>query len=153
MPILDTSKMHIYSSGAKTKGYIKNNNTGEKLMFFFNPTELEWDRSATYQEISSPGLNYPLFNYVRGNSTSFPVPLKVIDNPSTGLISKWEDFFAKLLPPTANSSTYNKPDDITIVMGSFIKECIVENLNTKYERWNENLIPIEATFTLTLRQV
>lgn len=150
---LNFSKMHKYSSGAKTKGYLKNNNTGEKLMFYFNPTELEWDRGATYQEISSPGLSYPLFNYVRGNSIPLNVPLKVIDNPSTGLINKWEKFLAKLLPPTTNSSTYRKPDEVTFVMGNFIRECVLENLNTKYEDWNENLVPTECTFTLSLRQV
>lgn len=145
--------MHKYSSGAKTKGYLKNNNTGEKLVFYFNPSELEWERSATYQEISSPGLSYPLFNYVRGNSTSFSLPLKVIDNPSTGLIKKWEDFLSKLLPPTSNGSTYNKPDDVTVVMGGFIKECLLESLTTKYELWDESLTPTECTFTLSLRQV
>ena len=145
--------MHKYSSGAKTKGYLKNNNTGERLAFFYNPSELEWNRSATYQEISSPGLSYPMFNYVRGNSTQFSVPLKVIDNPSTGLVSKWEEFLNRLLPPDTNNSTYSKPDELTIVMGNFIKECYLESLNTKYEQWDSDLIPTECTFTLTLRQV
>lgn len=153
MPEVILSNMHKKASGAKTKGYIKNNNSGDKLFFYFNPSELEWTRSATYQEISSPGLSYPLFNYVKGESTAFNLPLKVIDNPSSGLISTWEDFLNRLLPPTTNSSTYRKPDEVTIVMGSFIRECVVESLTTKYEMWDENLIPTECTFTVSLRQV
>lgn len=146
-------KMHRYSAGARTKGYIKNNNTGEKKFFFFNPTEIEFERGATYQEISSPGLSYPLFTYVRGNSISFSLPLKVIDKSSEGLIKDWEEFLDKFLPPTTNSSSYKKPDEATIVMGSFIRECLIESLNTKYEEFDSNLIPTECTFTLSLRQV
>lgn len=145
--------MHKYNAGAKTKGYLKNSNTGDKKFFYFNPTELEFERGATYQEISSPGLSYPLFNYVKGNSTAFSLPLKVLDKSSEGLIKEWEDFFAKLLPPTVNSSTYTKPDEVTVVMGSFIRECVVESLNTKYEEFDSDLNPTECTFTLSLRQV
>lgn len=145
--------MHKYNSGAKTKGYLKNNNTGEKKFFFYNPTEIEYERSATYQEISSPGLSYPLFTYVRGNSVSFSLPLKVLDKSSEGLIREWEEFLSKFLPPTVNEGTYRKPDEVTVVMGSFIRECVVESLNTKYEEFDSDLIPTECTFSLSLRQV
>lgn len=146
-------KGHNYSSGARTKGYFKNTNTGERLTFFYNPNELEISRGATYQEMISPGLSYPIYSYVHGNGSSFPLSLKVIDNPSKGLIKKWENFIDKLLPSTINRGSYKKPDEVTVVIGGFICDCIVENCSLKYERWDESLTPIECTFTLTLRRL
>lgn len=145
--------MHKYSSGAKVKGYIKNNISGEKKSFYFNPSELSFERGASYKEFSSPGLNYPLFSYVKGNSTAFNVPLKIIDKSNEGLIQSWEDFLSKFLPPTENNGVYFKPDDLTFVMGNFICECILESLNTQYEDFNEDLYPIECTLTLNLRRI
>lgn len=150
---LVTSNMHKYASGAKTKGYLKNTDDNKIKYFYFNPTELEWERSATYQEIASPGLSYPLFNYVRGNSIPFSISLKVIDKPHTGAIAEWEEFLSNFLPPTINNGSYKKPKEVIVVMGDFLRECILESLNTKYEDFNEDLLPTECTFTLNLRQV
>lgn len=144
---------HKYTSGAKVKGYIRNNNSGDKKLFYFNPSELSYSRSATYQEFSSPGLNYPMFSYVKGNSSNFSVPLKIIDKPRTGLIQEWEDFLNAFLPPTENNGIYTKPDELTFVMGTFICECILESLDTAYEDFDEDLYPIECTLTLNLRRV
>ena len=153
MTELILENMHKYTSGAKTKGYLKNEKTSEKKDFFFNPTELEWERSATYQEIASPGLSYPLFSYVRGNSIPFSISLKVVDKPYSEEISKWEKYLSAFLPPTVNNGSYKKPDELIVVMGDFLRECILESLVTKYEDFNEDLLPTECTFTLNLRQV
>lgn len=152
MPVT-LATVHKYSSGAKVKGYLKNNSTSNKKFFYFNPNELSFERSATYQEFSSPGLNYPLFSYVKGNSTAFSVPLKVIDKSNEGLIEEWENFLADFLPPDTNDGTFNKPSELTFVMGTFICECFLESLGTSYEDFNEDLKPIECTFTLNLRRL
>lgn len=147
------SNMHDYTSGAKVKGYLKNNVTGLKKSFYFNPSELSYERGATYQEFSSPGLNYPLFSYVKGNSTPFSVPLKIFDKTGKGLISEWETYLSAFLPPLINNGTFSKPDDMTFVMGTFICECFLESLTTDYEDFNEDLVPTECTFTLNLRRI
>lgn len=146
-------KSHKYSSGAKTKGYIKNKVTGEIKSFMFNPSELEFERSATYSEISAPGLSYPITQYVRGNILTFSVPLYIYDRPYSGEVKLWEDFLNKFVPPTVNTSGYTKPDEMLFVMGDFIRNCVVESLTTHYTSFTGNLIPNEATFTLNLRQV
>lgn len=146
-------KSHKYSSGAKTKGYIKNKVTGEIKSFMFNPSELEFERSATYSEISAPGLSYPITQYVRGNILTFSVPLYIYDRPYSGEVKLWEDFLNKFVPPTVNTSGYTKPDEMLFVMGDFIRSCVADSLTTHYTSFTGNLIPNEATFTLNLRQV
>ena len=147
------STKHKYSAGAKTKGYIKNNSTGDIMSFMFNPSELEFSRSATYSEIASPGLSYPLTQYVRGNAIEFSVPLKVYDRPFTGEVQKWESFFENFVPPTDNSIPFVKPADLTFVMGNFIRTCVISSIGTHYTSFTADLLPDEAEFTLNLRQV
>lgn len=142
-----------YASGAKTKGYIKNKVTGETKSFLFNPSELTFSRGATYSEISSPGLSYPLTQYVRGNIVIFSIPLYIYDKPYSGLVLTWGDFLNKFLPPTINDSAYKKPDELLICMGQFIRSCVVESLETHYTDFNSALDPTECTYTLNLRQV
>lgn len=147
------TQSHKYTSGAKTKGYIKNRSTGVIKNFMFNPSELEFERGATYAEISAPGLSYPITQYVRGNIVTFSVPLYIYDKPYSGEVKKWEDFLNSFVPPTVNTGGYVKPDEMLFVMGNFIRRCVVESLNTHYTSFTDSLIPNEATFTLNLRQV
>lgn len=147
------NKYHKYSSGAKTKGYIKNKNTGVLKSFMFNPSELSFDRGATYAEISAPGLSYPITQYVRGNIITFSVPLYIYDKPYSGKVKEWEDFLNSFVPPTVNTGGYTKPNEMLFVMGDFIRSCVVETLGTHYTSFNSDLLPNEATFTLSLRQV
>lgn len=152
MPVYST-KSHKYTAGAKTKGYIKNRSTGVIKNFMFNPAELSFDRGATYSEISSPGLSYPLTQYVRGNILTFSVPLYIYDKPYSGEVKAWEDFLNSFVPPTVNASGYTKPDEMLFVMGNFIRSCVVDTLSTNYTSFTSDLLPNEATFTLSLRQV
>lgn len=147
------SDRHKYTAGAKIKGYIKNKNSGVIKNFMFNPAELSFERSATYSEISSPGLSYPITQYVRGNIMTFSVPLYIYDRPYSGAVKEWEDFLSCFVPPTENTSGYVKPDEMLFVMGTFIRNCIAESINTQYTSFTSELLPDEATITLNLRQV
>lgn len=144
---------HKYTAGAKTKGYIKNKDTGVIKNFMFNPSELQFERGATYSEISAPGLSYPLIQYVRGNIVTFSVPLYIYDKPYSGEVQVWEEFLNSFVPPTTNVSGYTKPAEMLFVMGNFIRDCVVDSLNTHYTNFTGDLLPNEATFTLNLRQV
>lgn len=144
---------HPKGKGAKTKGYIKNASSGIIKNFMFNPESLQYMKSATYSETSSPGLSYPLTQYVRGNSITFSIPLYIYDRSYTGAVKEWEAFLSAFLPPEINGTTYTKPDMLTLVMGSFIKNCVLESLDINYTAFNSDLEPTEATLTLGLRVV
>lgn len=138
---------------AKTKGWIKNNDTGNKMSFQFNPTGLEYSRGATYVDISAPGMPYPNTQFVKGNARSFPVTLFFYDNPYSGVIEKYMNFIGGFLTPETNVKGYSKPPEMTFCYGYFIRKCVLENLTINIERTDDNLKPTQASMTLQLRQV
>ena len=136
-----------------TKGWIKNNTTGDKMSFQYNPTNFSYSRGVTYTDISAPGMAYPNTQFVKGNVRSFPITLFFYDNPNTGVIKKYMNFIGKFLTPETNSSKYTKPPEMTFCYGYFIRRCVLEDLNITIDRIDEDGEPIQATFTLQLRQV
>ncbi len=139
--------------GAKTKGWIKNNSTGVKKSFQFNPTGLQYSRGATYVDISAPGMAYPNTQFVKGNVRTFSVELFLYDNPCTGVIENHMKFLSDFLTPETNTQGYEKPPEMTFCMGYFVRKCVLEDLDINIERFDENGKPIQARFTLQLRQV
>lgn len=138
---------------AKTKGWIKNNETGELKKFQFNPTDLSYSRKASYEDISAPGMAYPEAQFVKGEARIFSVNLFFYDNPNTGVINKYMKFLNSFLPPETNRSGYTRPPTMTFCFGYFIRRCVLEDLSTLIELFDEDGEPIQASFTLQLRQV
>ena len=138
---------------AKTKGWMKNNDTGEKMSFQFNPTNLSYSRGVSYADISAPGMAYPDTQFVKGEARSFPVTLFFYDNPNTGVIKKYIQFIGGFLTPESNESGYTQPPLMTFCFGYFIRKCVLENLDVNIELFDENGEPTQATLTLQLRQV
>ena len=136
-----------------TKGWIKNNDTGEKKSFQYNPTTLSYSRGVTYVDISAPGMPYPNTQFVKGNIRSFSVPLFFYDNPNTGVIKKYINFLGSFLPPETNVQGYRKPPEMTFCYGYFIRRCVLEDLNISIESIDAKGEPIQAVITLQLRQV
>lgn len=139
--------------GARTKGWIKNNDSGKKLSFQYNPSGLDYSRGASYSEISAPGMSYPETQYTKGNASSFSVPLFFYDNPNTGVIKKYLEFFEGFLPPEENNDSFTKPPIMTFCYGYFIRKCVLEDLSVSIVLIDENGEPIQANITLKLRQV
>ena len=138
---------------AKTKGWIKNNDTGEKMSFQFNPTTLSYSRGATYADISAPGIAYPDTQFVKGNVSSFPVTLFFYDNPNTGVIQKYLEFLGGFITPEENASDYTHPPTMTFCFGYFIRKCVLEDLSVDIELFDDNGEPTQAIVNLQLRQV
>jgi hypothetical protein len=139
--------------GAKTKGWIKNNVTGKKKSFQFNPTEFQYSRGVTYTDISAPGMCYPDTQFVKGNARSFPIELFLYDKPCTGFIEEFMLFIGAFLTPEANVQNYSKPPSMTFCFGYFIRQCVLENLDIRVEEFDEDGEAVQARFTLQLRQV
>lgn len=136
-----------------TKGWIKNNSTGKKMSFQYNPTSLNYSRGVTYTDISAPGMPYPNTQFVKGNARSFSVELFLYDNPCTGVIDKYMRFLGGFLTPETNVSGYSKPPEMTFCYGYFIRRCVLEDFNINIERMDNDGKAIQAIFTLQLRQV
>ena len=138
---------------AKTKGWIKNNETGELKKFQFNPTTFEYSRGATYADISAPGMPYPDTQFIKGNARSFPVTLFFFDNPSTGVIEEYITFFDSFLTPEVYNKAYTRPPEMTFCHGYFIRKCVLEDLSISIEQMDSTGTPTQAVITLQLRQV
>lgn len=140
--------------GAKTKGWIKDNVTGEIMNFQFNPTELNYPRTTKYADVSAPGMAYPGTQFVVGEAREFTVELYLYDRPTTGLMRKTSEFIGKLLMPEVNTiNGRKKPDDFTLCIGYFVRQCVLVGLDIRVTLFDEDLQPVEAYYTLTIRQI
>lgn len=137
------------SKGAKTKGYIKHRNSSKVMTFMFNPETLSQKSSISFNEISSPGSSYPRTQYVKGNSTTIPLELYLFD--TAGGVETFITFINSFLP--ARGTKFDKPSVAVIALGSYVKECVIESIDIQRKRWNTNLVCIEATISLSLKEV
>lgn len=140
-------------SVAKTRCYLINNQTNEMLLTQFNPTNIPYSRSANYSTIDSPGMSYPLTQYVGGSVREFSFELFYYDKPCTGKIKNARIFLENLLPPERNTMFFSKPPTFTLAYGYFIRTLVLTNLDINDDWLDENGQPIKTTFTLTVRQV
>ena len=139
-------------SRAKTRCHIvtENNNT---LTLQFNPTSIPYSRGARYTSIESPGMSYPLTQYVGGDVREFSFEAFYYDKPHSGQIDMARKFLENLLPPEENTSGFTKPPTFTLAYGYFVRECVLTNLEVNDEWMDKDGQPIMTRFTLTVRQV
>lgn len=139
--------------GAKTKGIIKNNRTGEVKKLQFNPTEHDYSRGVSYATIDAPGMMYPETQYIKGNIRTFSSTLMFFDKPASGLFREWTVFLGGFLTPERNYAWYSKPPEMTFVLGSWARVCVLEDLDIHVIEYDETLSPTHFECTLSLRQV
>ena len=140
-------------SPAKTKCYLINLDNNKRLTAQFNPTTVPYGRSASYSEISSPGMSYPLTQYAGGNAREFNIELFFYDKPYSGKINNARKFLEDLMPPEQNSASYTRPPAFTFAYGYFVKKLVLQDLQVKDDWMDEDGRPIMTTFTLSVRQV
>ena len=140
-------------SRAKTRCYIINNSTNGKLVFQFNPESMPYSRSANYTSIDSPGMSYPLTQYVGGSVREFSFEVLYFDKPYSGKIDTARDFLEALLPPEKNTKKFKKPPTFTMAYGYFVRTYVLTDLQVNDEWINCDGNPEITRFTLTVRQV
>ena len=141
------------NSKAKTRCYIIRNDNNKRMTFQFNPTSVPYSRSANYATINSPGMSYPLTQYVGGNVREFSFEVFYYDRPYSGKINKARKFLEGLLPPEKNKKNFKKPPTFTFAYGYFVRTLVLEQLDVNDEWLNEDGQPLMTRFTLTVRQV
>lgn len=139
--------------GAPTKGLVKNNTTGAIERFQFNPTEMAYPRSVSYAAIDAPGMAYPDTQFVKGEAREFTCNLMYFDKPYTGSYIDKCNFFGAFLTPETNTMGYVKPPEMTFVMGSFARICVLTSLDISIKEYDGNLNPVRFEMSLTIRQV
>ena len=146
-------KVKKIESKAKTRCYIIRDDNNKKLTFQFNPESVPYSRGANYSSIESPGMSYPLTQYVGGQVREFSFEVFYYDNPHSGKINKARKFLEKLLPPERNKSSFTKPPSFTFAYGYFVRKLVLVNLDVNDEWLDSDGQPLMTRFTLTVRQV
>lgn len=131
------------------KGYIKNKDTKKVKSFLYNPSEFSDNKSTSFGEISAPGSSYPKFQYISGGARTISVNVYVQGSAST--VQSHLDFLEGFLPK--RGSKFSKPPILIFAMGSYVKECILTDLDRSFTRFDKNLKPIEVTVGLKLTEV
>lgn len=135
------------------KAWLVNNNTKERLTLKYNPEGFKRGRSADYQEINSAGNPYPVLFYSKGNAVTFPLQFIMHDKPCSGLYKEYEEFFNSLMPSEDPFSSYERPPTITFCFGSFLRKVVLVSWEAEIEEMDSDLNPVNARFSLELRQV
>ena len=141
------------NSKAKTRCYIIRNDTNDRLTFQFNPTSIPYGRGANYSSIESPGMSYPLTQYVGGQVREFSFEVFYYDKPYSGKINTARKFLENLLPPEKNTNEFTKPPTFTLAYGYFVRTLVLLHLDVSDDWLDEDGQPIMTRFTLTVRQV
>lgn len=140
-------------SKAKTRCYLVNNDTNKKLTLQFNPTKVDYGRTASYGYISSPGMSYPLTQYLGGEGIDFSLDLFYYDKPYSGLITNFMTFIKGLMPPEKNKKSFKRPPTVTLAYGYFVKTYVVTGYQVKDEELDSKGRPVMGNYTISIRQV
>jgi hypothetical protein len=156
----------MVEKGELEKAYFttKDNPSVKFAECLFNPKELNIEKSNHFAEVNIPGLESPIFQFVRGNARSVTVDLffdtyeKREDvRKHTDKITGWE------VGNTLNNESPKKglmdidsdlhaPPICLFVWGAFIFQCIIEKVSKKFTMFLSNGTPVRATLNVTLKE-
>ena len=137
----------------------KQNDESQKVPCLFNPKELNVEKSNRFAEIDIPGLDAPLFQFVRGESRSVTVDLffdtyeKGEDvRKYTDRITGWSYGEKGEKGLMEIDSELHAPPVCLFVWGRFVFECIIERVSKKFTMFLPEGIPVRATLNVTLKE-
>jgi hypothetical protein len=146
----------------------------EQIALQYNPTELTFDKSAQLAEITIPGLDAPLQQFVRGNAEKLSLEL-FFDTSDQGMgttatsVTGWTDkiySLVKIVP------TLHAPPICVLLwneqfpgnnLGSQTElqikgqsrhgfQCVVESVKQKFTLFSTEGVPLRATLTVVFRE-
>ena len=132
---------------------IYNCDTKEAIICQFNPSDLPRDRSVNYATITSPGMAYPLIQFVNGEAEDVDIQLFLYDREDTWRLKNFENFIEQLLPPKHNSSGFKRPPMFKFYYGNSVENYVLVKKSIESELLNEEGEPYSITYTLTARRV
>jgi LysM repeat protein len=134
----------------------------------FNPTELSFSKAAQLAEISSPGLDSPIIQFVRGQSETLTLDL-FFDTTEDGMgakvtsVTKLTDKIYELMkieperhaPPICTFIWNNQFPGNLVTHGSQRRpsfQCVVESVRQRFTLFSPLGVPLRATLTVSLRE-
>ena len=146
----------------------------EAIAVQYNPTELTFDKSAQLAEVTIPGLDTPLQQFVRGQAEKLSIEL-FFDTSDQGMgevassVTEWTDkiySLVKIVP------TLHAPPICVFIwndefpgrsLGSLTEvqikgqsrhgfQCVVESVKQKFSLFSSEGVPLRAKLAITLKE-
>lgn len=141
-------------TGRLQKGYLENVSTGRILRFQYNPESFHDDIAVEYRDIKSPGISYPIYQYVGGEARTVSFTL-FLDNRETrrgaNRVRETINFLNSLLPVANRGRQFTAPSRAIFGFGWFVKPCILVAMPTNYREFDRNLQPLRAEVEVQLK--
>jgi nucleoid-associated protein YgaU len=121
----------------------------------FNPTEYTLEKGAQIAEITIPGIDSPILQFIRGQNERLTLDLFYDTTTMLGMGEVAMDVrllttpiyqLAKLQPAT------HAPPRIRFFWGSLAFKAIVENVRQQFTLFNPLGLPLRATLSVTFRE-
>lgn len=134
------------------KAYIRNNATKQSMQFQFNPEMFNDKLGVEYASLDSPGMSYPMFQYLGGKAreVSFELFLDAYEDKTRMKVRKPIAFLHSFLPANNSGKKFSPPPTLTFAWGWFVKKCILTDLDINYTMFDAQLNPIRATVQISL---
>jgi len=143
----------------------------EPIPVLFNPTELNFSKSAQIAEIGIPGIDAPILQFIRGQAEKLSVEL-FFDTTDTGMdasavsVTTLTDRFYGLVKMESESHappvcefTWNPAAfpgvSLLPVYGNQQRhsfQCLLESVSQKFTLFSPQGVPLRATLSLVLRE-
>lgn len=154
------------------KAYFQNLDAkdGRRIKVQFNPTEMNFSKTAQFAEVAIPGLDQPVLQFVRGGTETLSVELffdstdeGMTDSP-TSVTKRINDFY-KLVKqdpdthatprccfywgaPPSNEDQGKNPQSYA----PFYFTCVVESVDRKFLLFSPDGVPLRAKVTVKMRE-
>ena len=132
---------------------IYNMDTGKYKKCQYNPEDLPRSRSATYATITSPGMAYPLIQFVSGDVEDMEIKLLFYNRKNPSAITSFDKFLDELLPPKHNKSGFRRPPMFKFYYGHFVDTFVLVKKSIEEEMLDTSGNPFLVKYTLSARRV
>jgi hypothetical protein len=134
-------------------GYLVDVDTGERLEFQHNPSDISDEKSTDYAAIKIPGLSHPRYQYVAGEARRISFKIELFKGP----VKEQVHWLRSLLyPEHAGTMLKNAPHRVLLLFGDLYPGvlCVVRQVKVRYFHLfdRDSLLPQHAEVEIVLEE-
>lgn len=137
-----------------SKAVIMDASTKEFRKFQFNPIPIEEDINIKFEEISSPGLSHPFFQYISGNADTITFDIELDDaGEHFGYTGDFINFMYRFRPPR-NSKRFSPPPPVTLSYGTYVRTGIIMSMPITRRGFDAKTLKVtKAVIKVTIKSI
>jgi nucleoid-associated protein YgaU len=133
---------------AKISKMDENGKIVDTIEVMFNPTNYTLSKTATVAEIGIPGLDYPLLQFIRGNSEDLKIQL-FLDTTDSG--EDVNNYLKKIHALIDVDGDLHAPPVCQFQWGSLIFDCVLTSLTQQLLLFDTSGKPLRATVDVVFK--